>query len=424
MKLHSDFDDPIVIDIPDHSYSLPEQMEYREKFNLFVQTVHVNATDIYDARTRERLIDICLTYYDGNEKETKAIEDFNTNYKSEEALSWYIRGSCFHRLLSRAFLEHDFSILVDMYSLIVDIDRCIGKQTSTSENKMINLYRGQFLSPQLFDAVKNSSGRLVTMQCFLMAQTSRSETEESLKTMPNRRVNFKPVLFEIEAMKDYTVIKSPSASTSQMVLFRLGSTFRIVDVTDTSIKLSQYSSIHHRQNDLCTESPIVIRGLLTYLKHGTLSGIAYFRQILPTIPSNNYAVRAACLGQMAHFQQKKGDHQTAKTLYKESLAAGAQQFQQYFFYLDQAADYHGTVLHDWSTAKVLWQQKLSIQQSFASEQEKVRTYECLARASMELKDYAHVMEYTSAAMKGLPADDQHRSVLQEQYDQAKKSLTH
>lgn len=423
VKLHTDFDDPIVIDISDDSTSSTEEIDYREKFRLFIQTVHVNATDIYDRRTSERLIDICLDYYDGNDKETNVIEDFHVNYKSEEALTWYMHGSCFHRLLSRAFLEHDFSILVDMYSFIVDIDRSIGKQMS-NENTKISLYRGQFLSPNLFESLKKSSGHLITMQCFLMAQTSQKETEDLLKNMPNSNTKFKRILFEIEAMKDYTVIKNPSASTSQMVLFRLGSTFRIVDVTDTCIKLSQYLPINHWQNDLCSESPIVIRGLLTYLKHGTLSGIAYFRQTLPILSQNDYTLRAACLGQMAYLQRKKGDHQSAKELYKESLAIGAQQFRQYFFYLDQAAEYHAHVLHDWNTAKSLWQQKLSMQQSFANEQDKVHTYECLARASMALKEYDQVIEYISAAMKGLPIDDPHRSILQEQADQAKKSLAH
>ena len=65
-----------------------------------------------------------------------------------------------------------------------------------------------------------------------------------------------------------------------------------------------------------------------------------------------------------------------------------------------------------------------MQLNFANEQEKVHTYECLARASMALKEYDQVIEYISAAMKGLPADDPHRSILQEQADQAKKSLAH
>lgn len=414
VKLHADFDDPMVMSFDNQT----SDIKYREKFNLFVQTVNVSASDIYDNETRARLMDLCSDYYDGNEQELDFLVQFSLRYKCEQALTWYMRGSCLHRLLCRAFLEHDMSILVDMYPFIADIDgnieKSIIKQTSP-----VHLYRGQLLSNEQYALLKNNLQQMVTMQCFLMGQTSRDETLRLLQNIQPSSSNFKRILFEIEATTDYTMT---SNGTTPSALFRLGSTFRVVDVTETTIKLVQYPVAHSSHSDLSNESPSIIRGLLLYLKDGATPAIAYLKQILSDTANSDLAIRSSIYGQLGFLQQQLGNHSAATKMYEQSLQNGARQFTSYLFYLDQAAQYHGSVVGDWEKAKAIWFQKLTLQQSFASEEEKGRTYENLARAALETKQYADSVDYISSAMKALPADHPHLASLHEQLNKAKSHL--
>ena len=97
------------------------------------------------------------------------------------------------------------------------------------------------------------------------------------------------------------------------------------------------------------------------------------------------------------------------------------QFSVYLFYLDQAAQYHATVVGDWEKAKTIWLQKLNIQHAFVSEEEKARTYENLARVALETKQNADIIQYTLAAIKCLPNDDPHLPSLQQQLESARKN---
>ena len=414
VKLHADFDDPMVMDFDNQT----SEVEYRKKFNLFVQTVNVSASDIYDNETRTRLMDLCSEYYYGNEQELAFLEQFNRSYTFEQALTWYMRGSCLHRLLCRAFLEHDMSILVDMYSFIADIDRNIEKST-IKPTSPVHLYRGQLLSNEQYALVKNNLHQVVTMQCFLMGQTSRDETLRLLQNIQPSSSNFKRILLEIEATTDYTMTGN---GTHTSALFRLGSTFRVADVTETTVKLVQYPVAHSTHSDLSHESPSIIRGLLSYLKYGATPAIAYFKEILSETANNDLAIRSSIYGQLGFLEQQLGNHSAATKMYEQSLQYGARQFTSYLFYLDQAAQYHGAVVGDWKKAEAIWLQKLTIQQSFASEEERGRTYENLARAALETKQYAESINFISSALKALPADHPHHASLHEQMNNAKTHL--
>lgn len=135
IKLNTDFDEPMVMYLSKDT----KDMDYQEKFTLFLKTVHVITKDVHDNQTRKDLIEMCKEYYHGNEREIHFLDEFSRTYKSEQALSWYMRESCLHRLLTHAFNEHNMDLLVDMYSFIVDINQDIQKQNikETSPLKVV-----------------------------------------------------------------------------------------------------------------------------------------------------------------------------------------------------------------------------------------------------------------------------------------------
>jgi len=121
-----------------------------------------------------------MNYYNHNENDTNFLKDFSKSYQSNEALRWYIPRFCLHRLLSRAFIDHDMTALVDMYLFIFDINRNI-QQKNTSHRSSIRLFRCQLISGEKFDFFKNHINQLIITQCFLLAYTSRGETSQMIR---------------------------------------------------------------------------------------------------------------------------------------------------------------------------------------------------------------------------------------------------
>jgi tetratricopeptide (TPR) repeat protein len=418
IRLHTDLDDPMVINFSKEI----NNMEYQEKFTLFLQTVNINAEDIYDKQTRKRLINMCEEYYDGNDKEINFIEEFSLSYQPEQAISWYMRESCLHRLLTRAFNEQDMNLLVDMYSFIVDINRDLQKK-KIKQSSSLRVFRGQFISNERLAQLKNNVNQIITMQCFFSAQTSRDETLHLLQSIEPIDPTFRRILFEIDVSQDYTFADNNQSSTSKTVLFMLGAVFKIVDVTETTVILSQYNSHLTGNYDLTNESSVIIRGVLTYLKDGPREAIKYFEKILRNRSSIDPATYSSIYGQLGYLQQKLGDLIAATKMYEQAMNHGTMQFGLYLFYLDQAAQYHARVLGDWEKAKTIWIQKLNIQNAFLLEETKAQTYENLARAAFETKQHVKTIEYTLAAIQNLPNDHPHLPFLQQQLECARKDLS-
>ncbi|CAF3449199.1 unnamed protein product, partial [Rotaria sp. Silwood2] len=195
VKIHTDLDDPMIMDIVTEENNL----EYQEQFALFLKIVNVNAKDIYDSQTRDRLIETYLEYYEGNDSEISFIDEFAESYKPETAILWYMRGSCLHRLLSRAFIDQDMSVLIDMYSFIVDINRNIKKQSMNQSSKL-RVYRGQFISSETLSLLKHNINQIITMQCFFSAQTSRDETVNILQSIEPINKTLKRIIFQIDTL--------------------------------------------------------------------------------------------------------------------------------------------------------------------------------------------------------------------------------
>lgn len=400
---------------------IDEDLAYKEKFSLFVKLVNCKAKDIYDSETRDFLIKTYSKIYEGNETEKQMIDQFSNSYAPEDAISWYTRGFCLRRLLTCAFNEQNMKVLADMFSFIVDVNRNIKANSSISASRQ-RLYRGQFISDDGLLLFKDYINRLVTMQCFFSAQTSRDEIVDLLQRIEPCDKTWKRVIFEIDASQDYIVVDNSQSSTSKTALFMLGTVFKIVDVTDTTIVLSQYNSDLNGDNDLANESPIVIKGMLTYLKKGTIDAIRYFQRHLDNLPEEDLATRSSIHGQLGYLLPQTGNARSATQMYEKAMNDRKTQFSVYLFYLDQAAKHYANVVRDWEKARSIWLQKLNIQNALQFEEGKVQTYENLARASLMTKQYAKAIEYTSAAIEILPQDHPHINALRDQLESAKKQL--
>ena len=417
VRLQANLDNVVVIDLPGD-----DEKQYREKFALFLATINANTDNVNSSSAgRTHLIEMCSEYYDGNIEETDFIEEFSRSYKPDMAISWYLRQSCFGRLLSRAFTIHDMNLLVDMYPFIVDLNRNIQKEQSLPQSSsVLQVFRAQFMSTERISLFKKNIGQIITMQCFLCAQSSRDAALNLLHDVKTNDSALIPILFEINVTEKSALINNTPSNTSQSILFMLGSTFRITDVTETSILLSQCYSDSNDYYDLANEPSSITKGIHVYLKNGYVPAIEYFEKILLDLLPSDLTTRASVCSQLGYLRQKQGKLDMATEMYAQSMHNDTMHLGRFLHNLDRAAHYHALVLGDWTKAKTLWLQQLSIQRAFQSEETIVQTYEKLARGAIAAKQPADAVEYTLAAIKSLPNDHPRLAFLHEQLECSKK----
>ena len=58
-------------------------------------------------------------------QEMKIIDEFEKNYKPENAIWWYTRESCFYRMMNKALRVQDFDMLFALRFFITDIAKQI-----------------------------------------------------------------------------------------------------------------------------------------------------------------------------------------------------------------------------------------------------------------------------------------------------------
>ena len=206
-------------------------------FQLFVEVLlrmHHKVSD------RKELIRLCKDFYRGNHQPMKVIEEFEQNYSGDKAIWWYTRDSCFYRILNKALRVQDFDMLFAFRFFITDISKQIKSEyenyiRTNGNRNLIRVYRGQLISDDELELMKNSVDDFLSMNSFL--STSRNRLT-ALKFVQNSRrgSNMRRILFEIDIdprlrTKAFADIgKISFFDDEDEVLIMLGALFRIKKV--------------------------------------------------------------------------------------------------------------------------------------------------------------------------------------------------
>ncbi|CAF4979831.1 unnamed protein product, partial [Rotaria sp. Silwood1] len=208
-------------------------------FQLFIEVLlrmHHKSND------RKELLNICKLSYKDNVKEIKTIDEFENNYKAENAIWWYTRESCFYRMMNKALRVQDFDMLFALRFFITDIAKQIKSEhekfiRTSDDRNIIHVYRGQLIENDELELIKKSIGEFVSMNSFLSASRKRS-TALRFTRITRRTNNLQSIIFEIKI--DPRLQTKAFANISQMsycqkedeVLIMLGALFRIEEVNE------------------------------------------------------------------------------------------------------------------------------------------------------------------------------------------------
>ncbi|CAF1615303.1 unnamed protein product, partial [Didymodactylos carnosus] len=100
--------------------------------------------------SKQEMIKKCRQYYRGNEKQLEKIKEFDSTYKSNEAIKCYTKYEFIYRLVNKALRTEDINELLIFRFFIIDL--CLNLAKKHNELKkiekqpIIDLYRGVCLS--------------------------------------------------------------------------------------------------------------------------------------------------------------------------------------------------------------------------------------------------------------------------------------
>jgi tetratricopeptide (TPR) repeat protein len=182
---------------------------------------------------KNEFISLCLEEQHENEQELQIINEFKNNYSLENSIWWYTRETFLYRLLNKSLRIQNIDLLFGLRFLIRDIEYQLKKY---QYSQSVRLYRGQLISNDELEILKQSKGKLISMNSFFSTTLDREVAFFYLDLSNNnsQNNNLKKILFEIDAdpcqngIKPFANIKSLSYfPEEEEVLMMLGSVFRL-----------------------------------------------------------------------------------------------------------------------------------------------------------------------------------------------------
>ncbi|CAF3803349.1 unnamed protein product [Rotaria sp. Silwood1] len=237
-------------------------------FQLFIEVLlrmHHKSND------RVELLDMCKNSYKGNQQEMTIIDEFEKNYKAENAVWWYTRESCFYRMMNKALRVQDFDMLFAFRFFITDIATQIKSEYEkfirTCDNRsIIRVYRGQIIGNDELELMKKSIGEFVSMNSFLSTSRDRPAALDFAR-LAHKNDDVQRIIFEIDI--NPRLQTKAFAHVSQMSYFQnedellimLGALFRIEKVIE-----SKRERVWVARVSLATEDDYHLKETFSYMK--------------------------------------------------------------------------------------------------------------------------------------------------------------
>jgi len=213
---------------------------------------------------KNELIQLCRDKCKTSSIESKHLDEFESRYKSDEVLRWYTRETFFYKLLNSALRTQDIHFMYLFRSFIFDIQ----EQLKNNQFKqIIQVYRGQVMSDEELDQLKQSQGQFISINAFFSTSRSEKHARFLLGSQTSSTIRNNRILFEIHA--DPQLVKSkPFADITrfsdfpdeQEVLFMIGSIFHIKSV------VLDNEQMWNIQLDLCSDHEHKLKDVLSYMK--------------------------------------------------------------------------------------------------------------------------------------------------------------
>jgi tetratricopeptide (TPR) repeat protein len=182
---------------------------------------------------KNEFISQCRQIYKTNKRELEQVDEFAKTYVSEDSLRWYTKDAFVYRLLNKALRIQNIDLLFLFRFYIRDIEKQLYKRRYQSR---VRVYRGQFMSKEELNILKDSIDKLISVNSFL-STSSNYQVALIYAGFSATDNKLEKVLFEIDADPDQIGVK-PFADISEIscfkeedeILMMVGSVFRLNEI--------------------------------------------------------------------------------------------------------------------------------------------------------------------------------------------------
>jgi hypothetical protein len=132
-----------------HQKSTKDLSRESAEFLWFQLFTHVILRLPRNKQAKQQMLDVCRHYYRGNPKEQKLIDDFEQNYRPDEAIQWYSKQSFVYKLINKALRSEDIDQLHTFRFFIGDLSESLireHRKMVQSGEETLTVYRGAKLS--------------------------------------------------------------------------------------------------------------------------------------------------------------------------------------------------------------------------------------------------------------------------------------
>ena len=281
-----------------------------------------------DRQAKDDLVQFLQQRYRNNNKQMRLIEEFQRNYKADDAIRWYTGQPFLYRHVNKALRTEDLDQLYIFRFFISDLCKSLLQefQFIKEYEPRVTLYRGTRITIEECQRLKENEGHLVSMNGFLSTSLSK-DVALSFMSSTTEQTN-QAVLFEIECdlSQVQTIVLAQIAQLSAIksedeVLIDIGAVFRIVSLelqeniilvkmkaTDEGTEISK-NYLEINQAELKEKNVRIIWGdLLLDMGHYD-KALQYFRKI--------QALDGAIEDWQLHIHV--GHVLSAKSLYKDAV---------------------------------------------------------------------------------------------------------
>ena len=277
---------------------------------------------------KNEFVQYCRNYYRQNEECLATIDEFEKDYSPLKSLWWLTRNCFLSRILDKALRRENYYLLFLMRFFLQDIYRQIIQNKSS---KTIRVYRSQLFSTNDLQILRNSPGKLLSINSFFLTNLVRKQAMTFFKEsiIPDDR---QEILFEIDADPKLPGIKSFANITSlsyfvgeQQILFMPGSIFRMNQIRQEGkklsvIQLSLATSFEEefRVNEHLEQTDLLSFGYLLIDMKKYRQADVYFHHLLNDLPFKHQQI-PLCYDALADVHLELEQYDSSVKYLKKSL---------------------------------------------------------------------------------------------------------
>lgn len=209
-------------------------------FQLLIDIL-IQMSNDQNSTAKKELIDHFKRLYEGDEAEGKVIEEFENQYRPEEAIWWYSRPTFLFSTLNKALRESDYEVLLTLRFFINDLyrqlkcqhERFLDSHTS-NDDPILKVYRGQSVPVDELHYIRENVGQYISMQSFLSTSVDQEIGFFFAQASAVPSVDIARIVFQFNIntrmanTKPFINIKSLSYfPDEEEVLIMLGAIFKI-----------------------------------------------------------------------------------------------------------------------------------------------------------------------------------------------------